>query len=47
MRTAARPAYLTPVYRCGHRPSRRVPHPTDHTAELCCSCGATFPRREE
>lgn len=45
--TAARPAYLTPVYRCGHRPSRRVPHPTAQTAELCRSCGATLPAEQE
>lgn len=44
---AARPGYLTPEYRCGHRPSRRVPHPTDQTAELCRSCGATLPNNQE
>ncbi len=47
MRTAARPGYLLPMYRCSHRPSRRATHPTDPTAELCRSCGATFHRRED
>lgn len=37
----------TPPWRCPHRPSRRTPHPTIPTAELCRSCGATFHRGQE
>jgi len=47
MRTAARPGYLLPMYRCSHRPSRRAPHPTLTDCERCTSCGATLPMREE
>jgi hypothetical protein len=38
----------TPPWRCGHRPSRRVPAPTidDPGRELCRSCGATFNGQE-
>ena len=48
MRTAPAPGHLVPVYRCLHRPSRRVPAPTttDPTRERCCSCWATFNGQE-
>jgi hypothetical protein len=48
MRTAPAPGHLVPVYRCLHRPSRRVPAPTtdDPGRELCRSCGATFNGQE-
>jgi hypothetical protein len=34
----------TPIWRCLHRPSRRVPAPTtdDPGRERCLSCGAAF-----
>jgi len=48
MRTAPAPGHLVPVYRCLHRPSRRVPAPThaEPTRERCTSCGATFDGQE-
>ncbi len=49
MRTAPAPGHLVPVYRCLHRPSRRVPAPTtdDPGRERCTSCGATFDPGQE
>lgn len=48
MRTAPAPGHLVPVYRCLHRPSRRVPAPTvnEPNRTVCRSCGAVLDEQE-